>query len=108
MEQPLLDVVRLGATRPRDFDTMVDEFTEEVVRSVEGEMQHQPASMVYEILRMGVERRLPGIEVDHERLRHAAARIAAGVPARLPAPSQPSSSTSAAIRKAELASGTPQ
>jgi hypothetical protein len=84
MEHPLLDLDRPGAQRPRDFDTMVDEFTEEVVRSVEGEMQHQPASMVYEILRLSVERRLPGIEIDHERLRDAAARISAGVSTWLP------------------------
>jgi hypothetical protein len=58
----------------------VDEFVAGVVRSVGAEMGRQPASMVYEIIRESLERRLPGIDVDQEPLREAAARIAAGVP----------------------------
>jgi hypothetical protein len=80
MERTLLDPGRLDASRPQDFDSRVDEFVAGVIRSVDAEMRHQPASMVYEILRVSVARRLPGIDVDQERLRDAAARIAAGVP----------------------------
>ena len=36
--------------------------------------------MVYELIRESVARRLPGIEVDQEPLRQAAARISAGIP----------------------------
>ena len=50
------------------------------VRSVDADMRRQPASMVYELLRMHVDRRLPGIEVDQGFLRDAAAKIAAGYP----------------------------
>jgi hypothetical protein len=71
---------RSAASRPQDFDTGVDEVVAGVVRSVGAEMRRQPASMVYEIIRESLERRLPGIDVDQEPLREAAARIAAGVP----------------------------
>jgi hypothetical protein len=74
------DLGRPVADTPQDFDTRVAEFVAGVVRTVGAEMRRQPASMVYEILRESVERRLPGIEVDQEPLREAAARIAAGVP----------------------------
>jgi hypothetical protein len=80
MERTLSELVRPYASKPQDFDTRVDEFVKEVIRSVDSEMSRQPASMVYEIIRESVERRLPGIEVDQEPLREAAARIAAGVP----------------------------
>ena len=36
--------------------------------------------MVYELIRESVARRLPGIEVDQEPLRQAAAPISAGIP----------------------------
>jgi hypothetical protein len=36
--------------------------------------------MVYELINLRLARRLPGIEVDDEAVRDAAARIAAGVP----------------------------
>jgi hypothetical protein len=67
-------------TPPQDFDTQVGQFVRQVIRSVDAEMRRQPASMVYELLRIHVARRLPGIEVDQELLRDAAAKIAAGYP----------------------------
>ena len=80
MEPIVSDLGYPLATQPLDFGTRVDVFVEEVVRSIGADMQRQPASMVYELIRESVARRLPGIEVDQERLRQAAARIAAGVP----------------------------
>jgi hypothetical protein len=80
MERTFPDLDRLGVNKPGDFDSRVNEFVLGVIRSADAEMRHQPASMVYEILRISVERRLPGIEVDQETLRDAAARISAGVP----------------------------
>jgi hypothetical protein len=65
---------------PQDFDTQVGQFVQQVIRSVDADMRRQPASMVYELLRIHVARRLPGIEVDQELLRDAAAKIAAGYP----------------------------
>jgi hypothetical protein len=56
-------------------------FVIEVIRSVEREMQRQPAHMVYELLSLSLARRLPGVAVDDEAIRDAAARIAVGVPA---------------------------
>ena len=56
-------------------------FVVEVIRSVEREMQRQRAPMVYELLRLNLARRLPGVAVDDEALRDAAARISVGVPA---------------------------
>jgi hypothetical protein len=44
-------------------------------------MQGQPASMVYELINAHVERRLPGVAVNEDSLRAAAARIAVGLPA---------------------------
>jgi hypothetical protein len=80
MERTFPDLDRLGVNRPADFDSRVNEFVAGVIRSVDADMRRQPASMVYEIIRVSVERRLPGIEVDQEPLREAAARISAGVP----------------------------
>ncbi len=80
MPSALPDLGRPDARSPQDFDTQVGEFVTGVIRSVGAEMSRQPASMVYEIIRESVKRRLPGIEIDQERLREAAARIAAGVP----------------------------
>jgi hypothetical protein len=80
MQRTLLDIDHVVSTRPQDFDTSVEEFVVGVIRSVGAEMGRQPASMVYEILRESVRRRLPGIDVDQEPLREAAARISAGVP----------------------------
>jgi 16S rRNA C1402 N4-methylase RsmH len=65
---------------PQDFDTQVGQFVQQVIRSVDADMRRQPASMVYQLLRIHVARRLPGIEVDQELLRDAAAKIAAGYP----------------------------
>ncbi len=75
-----LDLGPVTSARPQDYDSSVDEFVQGVIRSVDAEMRRQPASMVYEILRESVQRRLPGIEVEQEPLREAAARIAVGVP----------------------------
>jgi hypothetical protein len=58
----------------------LDEFVVEVIRQVDDEMRRQPAHMVYELINLRLARRLPGIEVDDEAVRDAAARIAAGVP----------------------------
>lgn len=55
-------------------------FVLEVIQSVERDSQGQPAPMVYELLLLSLARRLPGVEVDKEALRDAAARIAVGVP----------------------------
>jgi hypothetical protein len=59
----------------------VDRLVVEVVRSVELELQRQPAHMVYEMLDVSLSRRLPGTDVDQEMLKGAAARIAVGIPA---------------------------
>jgi hypothetical protein len=58
----------------------VEGFVLEIIRGIDAEMRHLPASMVLEVLDLHVQRRLPGITVDPERLRDAAARIAFGVP----------------------------
>jgi hypothetical protein len=80
MDRPFPHLDQPAFVQPQDFDTRVDEFVDGVIRSVEAEMGRQPASMVYEILRESVQRRLPGIEVDQAPLREAAARISAGLP----------------------------
>jgi hypothetical protein len=80
MERSPFEPAPAAATASQDFESRVDTFVEGVIRSVGSEMSRQPASMVYEIIRESVERRLPGIDVDQEPLREAAARIAAGVP----------------------------
>lgn len=64
----------------RDYDTQVNEFVAAIIRSVGTESRRQPASMVYELLRHHVDRRLPGIAVDDEALRDAAAKISVGFP----------------------------
>ena len=58
----------------------IDALVESVLSSVDLEMRGQPASMVYEILDATLQRRLPGIPVDEERLRDVAARISVGGP----------------------------
>jgi hypothetical protein len=58
---------------------LVDEMLGGVVATVAADMRGQQASLVYQILRETVARRLPGIAVDHETLRLAAARIAVGL-----------------------------
>jgi hypothetical protein len=80
MEQTLEILGRPTPSRPQDFETTVGAFVDELIRSVATEMRWQPASMVYEIMRVSVERRLPGVDVEQEQLRDAAARISAGVP----------------------------
>ena len=56
----------------------VDELVGGVLIAVDGEMRGQPAPMVYEILDATLQRRLPGIPVDEELKRDAAARISVG------------------------------
>jgi hypothetical protein len=56
----------------------VDELVGGVLLAVDSEMRGQPAPMVYEILDATLQRRLPGIEVDEEVKRDAAARISVG------------------------------
>ena len=58
----------------------IDALVGGVLSTVDAEMRGQPAIMVYEILDATLQRRLPGIPVDEERLRDAAARIAVGAP----------------------------
>ena len=56
----------------------IDELIGGVFMSVDSEMRGQPAPMVYEILDATLQRRLPGIHVDEETKRDAAARISVG------------------------------
>ena len=65
----------------RRFDIEVDHIVDRIVSTVSGEMRYQPASMVYELLTTHLARRQPGVPVDDEALRLAAARIAVGLPA---------------------------
>jgi hypothetical protein len=58
----------------------IDQLVVDMIRGVDAEMRHQPASMIYELMTLEARRRLPGIAVDEERLRDAAARIAVGLP----------------------------
>jgi hypothetical protein len=60
---------------------LVDELVSGVVATVQDEMRGQPASMVLEIMRETLARRLPGIAVDDEAMRVAAARVSVGLPA---------------------------
>jgi hypothetical protein len=57
----------------------VDELVGGVFMAVDTEMRGQPAPMVYEILEATLQRRLPGIDVDEESVRDAAARISVGM-----------------------------
>src|SRR4029077_6609415 len=57
----------------------VDELVGGVFLAVDTEMRGQPAPMVYEILEATLQRRLPGIDVDEESVRDAAARISVGM-----------------------------
>ena len=61
-------------------DDPIEGFVVDLIRGIDADMRYQPASMVYELMDLQVQRRLPGIPVDAERLRDAAARIAFGVP----------------------------
>ena len=70
-----------GQINGPDYQRELDRFVVDVVRSVEHEMQGQRAPMVYEVLTIWLSRRLPGVAVDDEMLRDAAARIAVGLPA---------------------------
>lgn len=60
---------------------LVDDLVAGVVDSVAREMRGQPASMVLEIMTETLARRLPGIAVDEDAIRLAAARASVGVPA---------------------------
>ena len=64
----------------RDYYDHADKFVLEVIRQVDREMRHKPAHMVYELINVHLARRLPGIDVDQEVIRLAAARIAIGLP----------------------------
>lgn len=59
---------------------LVDELVGGVVASVAADMRGQQASLVYQVLEETMARRLPGIAVDREHLRLAAAQIAIGLP----------------------------
>ena len=63
-----------------EVEDPVDGFVTDIIRGIDADMRYQQASMVYELMDLQVQRRLPGIAVDVERLREAAARIAFGVP----------------------------
>ena len=56
----------------------IDALVQGVLGSINAEMRGLPAPMVYEILDATLQRRLPGIPVDEEKLRDAAARISVG------------------------------
>ena len=56
----------------------IDELVGGVFLAVDSEMRGQPAPMVYDIKEATLERRLPGILVDEESKRDAAARISVG------------------------------
>jgi hypothetical protein len=58
---------------------LVDEIVAGVLTSVGHEMRGKPAWMVLELLMATLDRRLPGIGVDDEAMRLAAARISAGL-----------------------------
>jgi hypothetical protein len=60
---------------------LVNELVSGVIAAVQDEMRGQPAPMVLEILRETLARRLPGIPVDDETLRLAAARVSVGLAA---------------------------
>ena len=64
----------------REYYSHLDAFAGEVIRAVGKEMQGKPAHMVYEILTLSMARRLPGIAIDQELMRDAAAKIAIGLP----------------------------
>jgi hypothetical protein len=85
--RPLVDALSLRLEHPADsdprrYDAEVDRLVAQIVSRVGSEMQRQPASMVYELISAQVERRLPGVPVDQDALRDAAARIAVGLPTR--------------------------
>jgi hypothetical protein len=63
-----------------DYQAGLSEFVLEVLRHVDLEMRRKPAHMVYEMLQIQLARRLPGVAVDDEVLRDAAAPIAVGLP----------------------------
>ena len=65
----------------RTYEATVDVFVADLIRSVEKSMRRKPAHLIYEMLSMQLRNRLPGVEVDEETLRDAAARIAVGLPA---------------------------
>jgi len=56
----------------------IDSLVSGVFEAVDREMRGQPAPMVYEILDATLRRRLPGVHVDDETKRDAAARISVG------------------------------
>lgn len=73
----------MNITLPRDSHDSsgrIDALVDEVIAAVASDMRGQPASMVYEILDATLRRRLPGVHVEEEAKRNAAARIAIGLP----------------------------
>ena len=63
----------------RVYRQHVDKIVTEVLLQIDREERGQPAHMVYELLTLHLARRLPGIDVDDEAMRNAAARIAIGL-----------------------------
>ena len=64
----------------QDSAGRIDALVGGVFAAVASDMRGQPASMVYEILDATLKRQLPGVHVDEEAKRDAAARIAIGLP----------------------------
>jgi hypothetical protein len=60
-------------------EQLVGDIVGGVVSTVAADMGRHQASLVYEVLRETLARRLPGIPVDQDHLRLAAARIAVGL-----------------------------
>ena len=69
-----------GGDNTAEFYEQLDAFVVEVIQHVDREMRGQPTPMVYELITLHLARRLPGIDVDQEVIRNAAARIAIGLP----------------------------
>jgi coenzyme F420-reducing hydrogenase gamma subunit len=62
-----------------DYQTQVDVFVHDVIRTVDYEMRGKPPHMVYEMLTTLLHNRLPGVAVDDHAMRGIAAEIAFGL-----------------------------
>ena len=60
------------------YRQQADDVVTEDVLQVDREMRGKPAHMVYELLSVHLTKRLPGVPVDENAMRDAAARIAFG------------------------------
>jgi hypothetical protein len=58
----------------------LDAYVVDVIRTVDLDMRRKPAHMVYEMIDAHLSRRPPGVVVDREVVRAAAARISVGMP----------------------------